>query len=99
MKIATLAENQYYYKDVAKMIHQEFVLGTSSKMTLKDVEYFFENTNVDVFPITFISIINNECIGTISVYENDFKERPQYSPWLASLYVKPKYRHKKLVSS
>ena len=96
LKIATLAENQYYYKDVAKMIYQEFVLGTSSKMTLKDVEYFFEHTNVDVFPITFICIIDNECIGTVSVYENDFKERPQYSPWLASLYVKPKYRHKKI---
>ena len=96
MKIATLAENQHYYKEVSKMIYQEFVLGTSSKMTLKDVEDFFENTNVDVFPITFISIIDNECIGTVSVYENDFKERPQYSPWLASLYVKPKYRDKKI---
>ena len=96
LKIATLAENQYYYKDIAKMIYQEFVLGTSSKMTLKDVEYFFEHTNVDVFPITFICIIDNECIGTVSVYENDFKERPQYSPWLASLYVKPKYRDKKM---
>ena len=96
LKIATLADNQHYYKDVSKMIYQEFVLGTSSKMTLKDVENFFGNTNVDVFPITFISIIDNECIGTVSVYEHDFKERPQYSPWLASLYVKPKYRDKKM---
>lgn len=96
LKIATLADNQHYYKDVSKMIYQEFVRGTSSKMTLKDVENFFGNTNVDVFPITFISIIDNECIGTVSVYEHDFKERPQYSPWLASLYVKPKYRDKKM---
>ena len=96
MKFATLAENQHYYKDVSQMIYQEFVLGTSSKMTLEDVEHFFKNTNVNVFPITFISIIDNECVGTVSVFENDFKERTQYFPWLASLYVKPEYRDKKI---
>ena len=78
------------------MIYQEFVLGTYSKMTLEDVEHFFKNTKVDKFPITFISVINNECVGTVSVFENDFKERPQYSPWLASLYVKPQYRNQKI---
>lgn len=96
MEIATLAENKHYYKDVSQMIYQQFVLGTASKMTLKDVEHFFKNTNIDVFPITFISIIDNECVGTVSVFENDFKERPQYFPWLASLYVKPNHRDKKI---
>lgn len=96
VEITTLAENKHYYKDVSQMIYQEFVLGTSSKMTLKDVEHFFKNTNIDVFPITFIAIIENECVGTVSVFENDFKKRPQYFPWLASLYVRPKYRDKKI---
>ena len=60
------------------------------------LKFFFENTNVDAFPITFISTIDDECVGTVSVFENDFKERPQYSPWLASLYVKPEYRDRKI---
>jgi len=96
VEITTLFENQHYYKEVSQMIYQEFVLGSSSKMTLEEVEHFFENTNVDKFPITFISVIDNECVGTVSVFENDFKERPQYSPWLASLYVKPQFRDKKI---
>ena len=96
MEITTLFEKPYYYKEVSQMIYQEFVLGTSSKMTLEDVEHFFENTNVDKFPITFISVINNECVGTVSVFKNDYKERPQYSPWLACLYVKPQYRDQKI---
>ena len=96
MEITTLFEKPYHYKEVSQMIYQEFVLGSSSKMTLEEVEHFFENTNVDKFPITFISVIDNECVGTVSVFENDFKERPQYSPWLASLYVKPQFRDKKI---
>ena len=96
MEITTLFEKPYHYKEVSQMIYQEFVLGTSSKMTLEDVEHFFENTNIDKFPITFIAIIDNECVGTVSVFENDYKERLQYSPWLASLYVKPQYRDKKI---
>ena len=96
MEITTLFEKPYHYKEVSQMIYQEFVLGTSSKMTLEDVEHFFKNTKVDKFPITFISVIDNVCVGTVSVFENDFKERPQYSPWLASLYVKPQYRDQKI---
>ena len=96
MEVTNLFEKPYHYKEVSHMIYQEFVLGTSSKMTLEAVEHFFKNTKIKKLPITFISVINNECVGTVSVFENDFKERPQYSPWLASLYVKPQYRDHKI---
>ena len=96
MEITNLFEKPCHYKEVSQMIYQEFVIGSNSKMTLEDVEHFFENTNVDKFPITFIAIIDNECVGTVSVFENDYKERLQYSPWLASLYVKPQYRDQKI---
>lgn len=96
MKFTTLAERPQYSKVVAQIIYEEFVLGTSSKMTLADVEHFFQHTHIDAFPITFIAIAHHECVGTVSIFENDFSERPHYSPWLASLYVKPAYRSKKI---
>ena len=96
MNILNLAEKKMYSKEVAQMIYDEFVVGTSSKMTLNAAEQFFYNTNTDSLPMTFIALINEECVGTISVFENDFKERPQYKPWLASLYVKPTFRNQKV---
>ena len=96
MEITTLVEKTSYSKDVAHMIYEEFVVGTSSKMTFSDVETFFKHTQFDSFPITFIAIVDDICVGTVSIFENDYKERPHYTPWLASLYVKPEYREQKI---
>lgn len=96
MDITTLVEKPSCCKDVAHMIYEEFVVGTSSKMTFSDVETFFQHTQFDSFPITFIAIVNETCVGTVSVFQNDYKERPHYAPWLASLYVKPEYREQKI---
>ncbi|MER1957010.1 MAG: GNAT family N-acetyltransferase [Solibacillus sp.] len=96
MEITTLVKKPSYSKDVAHMIYEEFVVGTTSKMTFADVETFFQHTQFDSFPITFIAIVNETCVGTVSVFQNDYKERPHYTPWLASLYVKPEYREQKI---
>ncbi|MEO4051990.1 GNAT family N-acetyltransferase [Solibacillus sp. CAU 1738] len=96
MEINLLTNYQKYILDVSMMIYKEFVEGTNSKKTFRDVVCFFENTNVNTFPITFIAIINNKCVGTVSVFENDLEELPQYKPWLASLYVDPEYRSQKI---
>jgi len=94
MLIDLLAKRSDYVKDVSKMIYQEFVVNTDSKMTIEEVCIYFSNTNSDRFPITLIAIEESECIGTISIVENDLKEREMYKPWLASLFTKPEHRGK-----
>ncbi|MEX2745964.1 GNAT family N-acetyltransferase [Rhizobium mongolense] len=44
-------------------------------------------------PLTFVTIANGKPAGMISLRENDFKERTDLSPWLASLYVHPAHRN------
>lgn len=75
MEITTLFEKPSYFKDVSHMIYEEFVVGTSSRMVFSDVVAFFQSTNFDTFPITFIAIENDTCVGTVSVFENDYKKR------------------------
>ncbi|WP_203364668.1 GNAT family N-acetyltransferase [Bacillus sp. REN10] len=96
MKINLLCENEQYINDVSRMIYNEFVVPTSSQMTDQEVFHFFSNTHSSQFPITFVAILDEQCVGTVSVFENDWKERPQYTPWLASLYVEPAYRSRKI---
>lgn len=96
MKIKLLNENKQFVRTVSKMVYKEFVLPSSSKMTFNDVVDFFLNTYSSKFPITFIAILDNQCVGTVSAFENDYKKRSHYKPWLASLYVEPKYRDRKI---
>lgn len=65
-------------------------------MSFDDVVEFFSNTHSSKFPITFIAILDHQCVGTVSIVENDFKKRTHYKPWLASLYVEPIYRKRKI---
>ena len=96
MFIDLLANRSNYVNDVSNMIYIEFVVNTGSKMTIEEVCIYFSNINSERFPITLIAIEENECTGTISIFENDLKEREMYKPWLASLYTKPEHRGKGL---
>ena len=78
------------------MIYDEFVIGTASKMTYEDCVTFFSQTNADHTPITLIVIIDNRCVGTVSLFEQDGMIRHDLSPWLASFYIEPAYRSQKI---
>lgn len=96
MEIELLVNKPQHIEDVAKMVYKEFVVPTSSKKTYKEVVEFFKRTYENKFPITFIANVDGQCVGTVSVFENDWKERPQFKPWLASLFVEPSYRSQKI---
>ncbi|MFE3576798.1 GNAT family N-acetyltransferase [Lysinibacillus sp. NPDC059133] len=96
MDIDLLVNKPEYIEDVAEMVYKEFVVATRSKKTYEEVVDFFKRTYVNEFPITFIANVDGQCVGTVSVFENDWKERPQYKPWLASLFVEPSYRSQKM---
>lgn len=99
MEITTLSSRPEYIPVVAQMIYDEFVIGTASKMTYEDCDSFFSQTNDDHTPITLIAIIDNSCVGTVSLFEQDGLIRNDLSPWLASFYVDPTYRSQKIGES
>ncbi|NRD78989.1 GNAT family N-acetyltransferase [Bacillus sp. BRMEA1] len=82
--------------EVSEMIFKEFVVNTSSCMKFEDVVIHFSNTKENAFPITLVALVDEECLGTVSIFENDLKIRDMYKPWLASLYTKPEYRGKRV---
>ncbi|MBK3495018.1 GNAT family N-acetyltransferase [Viridibacillus sp. YIM B01967] len=94
MDIEFLASATKYKEDVAQMVYEEFVLKIGGTKSLNDVVNYFSNTNVDQFPITLIALDDEKCVGTVSIFENDLKQRQNYKPWLASLYTLPAHRSK-----
>jgi GNAT superfamily N-acetyltransferase len=53
----------------------------------------FSNPNAETGPTqTFILLIDGEPVGTASLVAHDLDERPDLTPWLAGVFVAPKYR-------
>lgn len=92
MNIDFLSNQPEKINEVSEMIFWEFVVKTGSSMKFEDVVKHFSNTKDNTFPITLVALESGECIGTVSIFENDLKIRDMYKPWLASLYTKPDYR-------
>ncbi|WP_172372279.1 GNAT family N-acetyltransferase [Sporosarcina jiandibaonis] len=92
MNIDFLSNHPDKINEVSEMVFKEFVVKTGSGMNFEDVVKHFSNTQDNKFPITLIALENGECLGTVSIFENDLKIREMYKPWLASLFTKPEYR-------
>lgn len=92
MQIEYLYNHPGKVEDVSRMIYEEFVIKSDSDKSYSDVYEFFGKTGIDKLPVTLIALENDQCIGTVSVFENDLNLRPELKPWLASLYIEPVHR-------
>ena len=45
-------------------------------------------------PVTLIAIEGSEVLGSVNILERDLPLRPELTPWLAQLFVFPKFRNK-----
>lgn len=92
MEIVYLFNYPQYIETVSKWIYDEFVVKSGSTMTLEKVNQYFSNTSIKNFPITLIAVIDNKCVGTVSLFENDLDTQDVLHPWLASIFVEPTFR-------
>jgi len=56
------------------------------------------HTKRDTVPYTVVGFADQIPVGSCSVIENDCVHRPQYTPWVAAVYVRPEYRRKGVAS-
>jgi GNAT superfamily N-acetyltransferase len=57
-----------------------------------------ENMTPSPFPIALVAHRDETFLGTASVIASDLEERPQYSPWVAAVWVDPQYRMREIGS-
>ncbi len=94
MKIVYLRDYPEYVDIVIDWIYNEFVIKEGKNKDKSRIKEFFSNTHSDNFPITYVAIEGKECLGTVSIFDNDLKPRQDLSPWLGALYVSEKHRGK-----
>ena len=57
------------------------------------------HTEKDRVPFTVVAFASDQPVGSCCVIENDCVHRPQYTPWVAAVYVKPELRGQGVASA
>jgi GNAT superfamily N-acetyltransferase len=52
----------------------------------------------DTVPYSVIALVEGEPVGSCCVIENDCIHRPEYTPWVAAVYVRPDFRRRGIAS-
>ncbi len=86
MVISNLLNYPKHLETVTKWIYEEFI--DKSAVKYAEIRGFFRKRYYDKLPITLIALKDEQCVGTVSLFEGDLDTRRDLKPWLAALYVK-----------
>ena len=92
MKIAYLKDYQEYMTALGKWSFEAWSKYNPQATRKNQIEKFKTHCHVDTLPLTLIALNkNDELIGMCSL-RNSEGIRPELTPWLGSLYVRPTHR-------
>ena len=92
MRLEYLADRPEFIIPVASWIYQEWPEEFVTVGLDAWVAKFRGTLMRDGIPTTFVASEGPGLLGTASLVVSDLPERPELSPWLASVYVLPRYR-------
>jgi GNAT superfamily N-acetyltransferase len=91
VEITDLRHVPHFFSSVADRIWRAW--WEPNGLPLADVEAALRTRQgVAPFPFTLVAYEGVEFLGTASAVANDLIDRPQYSPWLAALWVEAEHR-------
>jgi predicted N-acetyltransferase YhbS len=96
VEITYLKEYSEWIPTIAQWFHEEWGEFHPELDLNGIVKRLQERTNTDRIPLALVAVERGEVVGTISLKKHDMDTRTQYSPWLASLYVRNDYRNRGL---
>lgn len=97
VEITYLADHPNMISTCASWAYSQWGCQSGGSLN-RSIERFTEGTNKEIAPITLVALVNQKPAGMISLWLNDYDKRPNLTPWLASLYVHPFYRHEHIAT-
>lgn len=87
LEIKYLSENPQFTETVSDWIYNEFMKDVRHDLTIEDLTAQIKVCHKETLPVRLVALQNGQCVGTVSLVENDLKCR-DYTPWLAALIVR-----------
>lgn len=90
MRIYSVHERNDLYEEAVQAFWKQW--GNESNYRFYEDCMKHSSVTGEGIPSFYIAVADNEIIGTYAILRNDLVSRQDISPWLACLYVDPKYR-------
>ena len=96
LEIYNIKDKQEYLKEVAELTQKEWGSKTNlieefNEKIEKKINKIISNLNNPNY-CKLILLQDNTLVGFISIFPHDCDERPDLSPWYATMYVKEEFR-------
>ena len=99
MKIVYLADYPEFIPELAVLHYAEWSYLNPGEGLEGKKEYLKSLCGRDGVPIFFIAVEGGELVGSASLITQDMDNRPDLTPWLADVFVKPEYRGRGIATS
>ncbi len=91
LEINYLSENPQFASTVSGWIYDAFIKDIRDDLSLEDLTVRIKACHKETLPVRLVAVLNGQCVGTVSLVENDLACR-EYTPWLAALIVDKYFR-------
>ena len=93
LQIVNLADHPQYADEFSRLTWEWW--GKKEGRPIEEIQYRTKHSlGKNDIPQVIIALLEKELAGFVSLWDNDFSNRQDLRPWLASLYVKEEHRGK-----
>ncbi|MBF0441193.1 MAG: GNAT family N-acetyltransferase [Oligoflexales bacterium] len=94
ISITYFADAPQVFNTVSEWLYHEFLYLNPGQTIEMRREEMARRLHRDRVPFCMVAMINSIPVATASIIENDLPEKPEYTPWLASVFTEPSWRNK-----
>jgi len=99
MRVCCLADVPEHLKTVTSWVYEQWGHHMDGLCQGELQTIYAQRMQHDEIPLCLVAELENTPVGTASIVHDDMPIRPQYKPWMASVYVAPEQRMKGIGSS
>jgi len=94
VQIEFLADRPEFIPLLAEWHHHEWAYLRPGFSLADRIAMLHERSGRHELPITFVASSGAELLGSAMLVAHDMETRPQYSPWLAGVFISPAHRRR-----
>lgn len=94
MKILNLIDRPDCLEEICSWHHEEWNYLNPGRSLEARIVGMREHIKGNVMPATHVAEVEGKIVGSASIVESDMPERPELTPWLASVFVDATARKK-----
>lgn len=94
MQIELLADRPEYIRTLAEWHFREWAYLRPGDSVANRIRILHERSGRRDLPITFVASSGTELLGSAMLMHHEMDSRPQYTPWLAGVFVAPGQRQR-----